>query len=223
MKKTTMKKTTKTVEIPGYFKQIEQNLESIMKDYGVKSISEFRKILDKEGKNNETMWKSYENGIFSAVKGILMSCDSPDIESYGKRKFGILGLKIYDVFKDVVYQGIIKDPLVNVHANGQGGIDACILWGVKPAKYSALIEFFHCGKQSRKCNRFQNKITTFHLDNNGDVSVETHAVDSEKSIDKDDKIDGKTMKHWSDIVDGLYSKQDGKSTKKSAMKTSRKS
>ena len=182
---------------------IKENLKACMKRYGVKTESELNDKFKQMGRSNAAKWKTYQNGLFSAVKSILMSSNCPDIEKWGRRKCGILEEKISEVFKDAVKQNIINDPLVNVHVCEDGGINACVIWGVKTASYYSFT-----GNR-----RIHNNLTTFHLGSDGEVNVESRAIKNEKSISKDDEIDSDQMKHWTDIVEGLYDSKSDKKTK----------
>lgn len=182
---------------------IKENMKVWMEKYGAKSESELNDKLQQMGRSNVAKWKTYKHGLFSAVKSILMSSNGPDIEKWGRRKCGILEEKISEVFADAVKQDIIKDPLVNVHVCEDGGINACVIWGVKTASYYSF----------RHLPRIHNNLTTFHLGSDGEVNVESRAIKSEKSISKDDEIDSDQMKHWTDIVEGLYDSKSDKKTK----------
>ena len=189
---------------PKIFYSQEDMVKDMLEHAGVKTIGEYNEKMKKVGKENAAKWKTYQNGLFSAVKSILMSTSNcPDTEKWGRRKCGILEEKISEVFKDAVKQNIINDPLVNVHVCEDGGINACVIWGVKTASYYSFT-----GNR-----RIHNNLTTFHLGSDGEVNVESRAIKNEKSISKDDEIDSNQMKHWTDIVEGLYSSKSDKKTK----------
>lgn len=209
--KMTAKKTKKDITPklgilnPKIFYSQEDMVKDMLEHVGVKTIEEYNEKMKKKGKENAAKWKTYQNGLFSAVKSILMSSNCPDIEKWGKRKFGLLEEKISEVFKDAVKQNIIKDPLVNVHVCEDGGINAYIIWGVKTASYYNVTG----------THRTHNNLTTFHLGSDGEVNVESHTIKGKYYISKDDKIDSDQMKHWTDIVEGLYfSKSDKKTNNK---------
>ena len=201
MKKQNKKTTTTTMNDSSNL--IKENMKIWMERYGVKSESELNDKLRQMGRSNAAKWKTYKHGLFSAVKSILMSSNGPDIEKWGKRKCGILEERISEVFNDAVRQGIIKDPLVNVHVCEEGGISACVIWGVKTTSYYSF----------RHLPRIHNNLTTFHMGSDGEVNVESHAIRDEKHMDKVDEIDSYQMKHWTDIVEGLGDSKSDKKTK----------
>ena len=195
------KNTPMTIDSTDSF--IKEQLKGLLKKYGVKSESELNDKFKQIGKSNAAKWKTYQNGLFSAVKSILMSTKCPDIDKLGRRKFGILEERISEVFKDAVNQGIIIDPLVKVVCE-DGGINAYVLWKVNTPSYYIL---------RNNTRRRHNNLTAFHLGSDGEVNVESHTSKIENHISKDDEIDSDQMKHWIDIVEGLYCSKSVKKTK----------
>ena len=88
-------------------------IRDMLERAGVKTIGEYNEKMKKVGKENAAKWKTYQNGLFSAVKSILMSTSNgPDTDKWGRRKCGILEEKISEVFKDAVKQKIIIATLI---------------------------------------------------------------------------------------------------------------
>ena len=187
---------------PKIFYSQENIIKDMLEHAGVKTIEEYNEKMKKEGKENVAKWKTYQNGLFSAVKSILMSSNEPDIERWGKRKFTLLGEKICDVFKDAVKQHIIIDPLVAVNACEEGGIDAFVLLKVRTAKFLT------------PPHKQDNTLTVFHMDKYGEVSFDTHSNCDWGRPEFSEKIDKDLMKHWTTIIDGLYDNKKPEKAKK---------